>query len=115
MIGADSAMPFIKQAAARHSSNTTAEALTYLAVNLTGAMQGSKHAGKAVKPGQVTQARFGGGFGPGLAAIYIDFPYYIVYLLALQYKKCSVSVDLGLLPYACSFFITLFSYWHFIE
>jgi hypothetical protein len=56
-------MQFFKQAAARHSSNTTAESLRYLEIDLAAAAQGRKHVGKQVKPGQVTQQRFTGAPG----------------------------------------------------
>jgi len=61
VVAADAHLRFFKDAAARHSSNTTAEALDYLAVNLTApAKPGTSPQHKHVKPGQVTQARFAG-------------------------------------------------------
>lgn len=60
VVGASAHMQFFKQAAARHSSNTTAEALRYLEIDLAAAAQGRKHVGRQVKPGQVTQQRFTG-------------------------------------------------------
>ena len=61
VVGASAHMQFFKQAAARHSSNTSAEALRYIEIDLDAAAQGRKHVGKQVKPGQVTHSRFAGG------------------------------------------------------
>jgi hypothetical protein len=60
VVGASAHMQFFKQAAARHSSNTTAESLRYREIDLAAAAQGRKHVGKQVMPGQVTQQRFAG-------------------------------------------------------
>jgi hypothetical protein len=62
VVAASAHLDFFKQAAARHSSNSTAEALRYLSVDLAAAAKGRKPAagGRQVKPGQVTQSRFAG-------------------------------------------------------
>lgn len=59
VVGASAHMQFFKQAATRHSSNTCAEALQYLEVNLAAVSKQHKPR-KKVKPGQVTQSRFMG-------------------------------------------------------
>lgn len=59
VVGAAPSMHFFKQAAERHSSNSSAEALKYLEVDLTPPSPGSSHH-KPVRPAQVTHSRFAG-------------------------------------------------------
>lgn len=59
VVAASAHLDFFKQAAARHSSNSTAEALRYLSVDLAAAAKARRlTGGRPVKPGQVTQSRF---------------------------------------------------------
>jgi hypothetical protein len=93
VVGASAHMQFFKQAAARHSSNSSAEALRYLEVDLAAAAKQAIPGRKQVKPGQVTQSRFAGetSRGMGVLKLYLLAP--IVLVNATLAARKRVHVD----------------------